>query len=117
MRLDHITILTNDVAESVAFFREILGLEAGPRPPFSFDGAWLYAEGIAVVHLKAPNWLGPENAGAIEHAAFATDDFDGVVARLSASGRAHRVQRLPDGSRRQCFFQDPNGAQIEVTGD
>lgn len=116
MRLDHVTILTSDVEASARFFREALGLEAGPRPAFSFDGAWLYAGGTAVVHLKAPNQLPADAAGPLEHVAFKTEDFDGAVARLDAMGVECRLGRLPDGSLRQCFFRDANGAVIEIAG-
>ena len=116
MRLDHVTVLTSDVGATAAFYRDVLGLEPGPRPPFSFAGAWLYAGGTAVVHLKAPG-LGDAPGGVIEHVAFAVDDFDAAVARLAGRGIPHRLGRLPDGTRRQCFLHDPNGAVIELTGD
>lgn len=116
MRLDHVTILTQDVEATTAFFQEALGLEAGPRPPFSFAGAWLYAGGAALVHLKAPNPSAAKPAGSLEHVAFAVEDFDGAVRRLAERGIAHRLGQLPDGSLRQCFLYDPNGALIELTG-
>ncbi|MDB5512271.1 MAG: putative dioxygenase [Enterovirga sp.] len=116
MRLDHVTILTNDVAASSAFLRDALGLEPGPRPPFSFDGAWLYAGATALVHLKAPNRLPADAEGPLEHVAFRTEDFDRAVGRLDALGIERRLGRLPDGSLRQCFFREPNGALIEITG-
>jgi catechol 2,3-dioxygenase-like lactoylglutathione lyase family enzyme len=117
VRLDHVTILTEDVEGSTEFFREVLGLEPGSRPAFSFSGAWLYAGQDALVHLKAPNPLDPRSRGALEHVAFATAEFEAVVARLGRLGIPHRVQALPDGSRRQCFFSDPNGVLVEVTSD
>jgi len=54
MRLDHVNIRTDDLDASTAFYRDIIGLEVGPRPSFSFAGAWLYHDGQAVVHLKSP---------------------------------------------------------------
>lgn len=43
--MNHFTILTADVDATLAFYSEFLGLRSGPRPPFTFPGAWLYAEG------------------------------------------------------------------------
>ena len=43
--MNHFTILTDDVPGTVRFYREFLGLREGPRPPFDFPGAWLYAGG------------------------------------------------------------------------
>ena len=37
--MNHFTILTDDVPMTVAFYRELLGLTEGPRPPFDFPGA------------------------------------------------------------------------------
>lgn len=115
MKLDHVTVLTDDVDVSTAFYRDMLGLVPGPRPPFSFAGAWLYAEGRAIVHLRAPN-PGGARSGPLEHVAFETRDFDGAVLRLAEAGIPHRLQVLPDGSRRQCFLSDPNGVLIEIVG-
>ena len=39
MRIDHITIATDDLEATSAFYRDVLGLEMGPRPVFPFAGA------------------------------------------------------------------------------
>jgi catechol 2,3-dioxygenase-like lactoylglutathione lyase family enzyme len=114
MRLDHVTIRTDDLEASTAFYRDIIGLEVGPRPNFSFDGAWLYHEGRAVVHLKCP--AAATIDGALEHVAFSTGAFDEVVEVIQARNIEHTVRALPDGSLRQCFLRDPNGALVEITG-
>ena len=41
--MNHFTILTDDVDNTVSFYGDLLGLEPGPRPKFNFPGAWLYA--------------------------------------------------------------------------
>jgi len=40
--MNHFTILTDDLDGTVAFYRELLDLQPGPRPAFGFPGAWLY---------------------------------------------------------------------------
>src|SRR4051795_8814183 len=52
MRIDHVTIATDDLETTVAFYRDVLGLVIGPRPAFPFARAWLYADGRPIVHLK-----------------------------------------------------------------
>ena len=37
--LDHVNIVTADLAASIAFYREVVGLVEGPRPAFPFPGA------------------------------------------------------------------------------
>src|SRR6267143_428827 len=49
--LDHFNIRTRNLADTVRFYEDILGLEKGARPNFAFPGAWMYSEGKAVVHL------------------------------------------------------------------
>jgi catechol 2,3-dioxygenase-like lactoylglutathione lyase family enzyme len=39
---DHINIRTANVTAMTSFYAEVLGLEEGWRPDFSFPGAWLY---------------------------------------------------------------------------
>jgi catechol 2,3-dioxygenase-like lactoylglutathione lyase family enzyme len=99
----------------VAFFRDALGLHEGWRPNFPFGGAWLYAGDSAVVHLvdlraaKAPS-----AQGALDHFAFAIDDFDAARARLDAANVPYRTTEVPGGTIRQMFFTDPNGVNIEL---
>src|SRR5271163_3266299 len=50
-RMDHFTILTTNTEETVAFYYDVLGLTPGPRPDFSFPGAWLYNGGKPVLHV------------------------------------------------------------------
>ena len=68
--LDHVNIRTANLAPMSAFYERVLGLNKGPRPPFSFGGAWHYCGGIAAVHLvevrKAPAGKEPR----LEHFAF-----------------------------------------------
>jgi catechol 2,3-dioxygenase-like lactoylglutathione lyase family enzyme len=110
--LNHVNIATNDVAGSRAFYAKVLGLEAGYRPPFDFDGAWLYAGDKPLIHLQAP--AAGSGTGAVSHAAFEVADFDAAKARLTANGVAFREVTSPDGRNRQLFFRDPNDATIEL---
>ena len=49
--MNHFTVLTDDVSTTVAFYRDLLGLTEGPRPPFDFPGAWLYAADTPILHV------------------------------------------------------------------
>jgi len=50
-QLDHVNIRTNNLAEMVRWYSEVLGLHSGPRPDFPFGGAWMYLGDQPVVHL------------------------------------------------------------------
>ena len=116
VRLDHVTVCTRDMPRSVAFYRDIVGLEPGPRPRFSFDGAWLYANGVPVVHIVERDASG--DAGAIDHFAFAATGLAAYLDRLRAKSIAYKIQPLPPGvpqsGTQQLFFHDPDGARIEI---
>lgn len=48
---DHVNICTRNLDRMIAWYGDILGLRPGARPPFAFEGAWLYIGDSAVVHL------------------------------------------------------------------
>jgi catechol 2,3-dioxygenase-like lactoylglutathione lyase family enzyme len=113
--IDHINIGTDRLAETVAFFREALGLVEGFRPPFGVGGAWLYAGDGAVVHLvDLPKGKRPCDEAALDHFAFAIDDWDGARQRLEAAGVKYRATDVPGAPIRQIFLRDPNGVNIEL---
>ncbi len=115
--LDHFNISTSRLDETVAFFEEILGFENRPddRPDFGVPGAWLFAGSRALVHLVEKELDPGEQSGPLDHVAFSTNDFDGVVARLSEREIEHRLSDESAIGLLQVFFRDPNGVRIEVT--
>ena len=50
--MNHFTILTVDVPSTIEFYSDLLGLTPGPRPPFDFPGAWLYAGGQPILRRR-----------------------------------------------------------------
>ncbi len=112
--MEHFTILTDDLDRTVDFYGDLLGLEAGPRPPFNFPGAWLYCGGRAVLHVVGGRALPEQRAGVLDHMAFAAADLKGTVERLKARGVEYDLRQLAGGGLWQMFFFDPNGAKVEL---
>ena len=112
--MDHFTILTEDVAATVAFYRDILELEAGPRPPFAFPGAWLYGGGRPILHVVGGRPLPPDPRGVLDHMAFSATGLSETVRRLDARAVRYDLQHLPGSSLWQLFFFDPSGARVEL---
>ena len=55
-----------------AFYRDVIGLREGPRPPFRSRGYWLYAGGRDVLHLTVdPGAERASGDGWLDHVAFA----------------------------------------------
>ena len=115
-RLDHVTVCARDVHRSAEFYRTVVGLEPGPRPGFSFDGAWLYAAGTPVVHIVDRQT--PPGSGVIDHFAFTATGLATYLENLRARSIPFDLTVLPPGvpqsGTRQLFFRDPDGARIEL---
>ncbi|WP_454726651.1 MULTISPECIES: VOC family protein [Cupriavidus] len=115
--MNHFTVLTDALEDSVRFYREVLGFETGPRPPFSFPGAWLYAGGAPIVHLVATHALPAPSAGVLDHMAFTATGLAHHVSDLRRRGIPFTLGRLAGSGLWQLFLHDPNGAKIELDFD
>ncbi|HTP47812.1 MAG TPA: VOC family protein [Casimicrobiaceae bacterium] len=112
--MNHFTILTADVEATVEFYREVLGLEAGPRPNFDFPGAWLYAGGSPILHVIGGRPREALKPGVIDHMAFSARGLPSVLATLRARSIEHDCRRQTGSGVWQVFFFDPNGARVEL---
>jgi catechol 2,3-dioxygenase-like lactoylglutathione lyase family enzyme len=120
--LDHVTILSEDLEATRAFYCNVLGLTEGGRPDLGFPGYWLYSGGHAVVHLVggegrlAENRRGEFSPGdaALDHIAFYGRDAPELIGRLQAHNIAYRENRIAEIGLQQLFVRDPNGIMIEM---
>jgi len=123
-----VLVLSDDIERTRDFYRDVVGLAVGPRPPLEFPGYWLYAGNgaAACVHVAerrpyaahaAGLGLGvPERdpgIGPVDHVAFVADDYDELLSRLERHGVAAVRNAVPGGPR-QVFIEDPNGVRIEI---
>ena len=115
--LDHFNIRTRNLADTVQFYEDILGMEKGARPDFAFPGAWMYSEGKAVVHLvdisKTEEPQKPDS-GVVHHVAFISRGFAEMQKRLEGKGFKYDSRQVPGGDLWQIFVDDPNGVMIEL---
>ena len=115
--LDHFNIRTRNLADTVRFYEDVLGLEKGDRPNFAFPGAWMYSEGKAVVHLVdiSPTAEAQKpDSGCVHHVAFVSRGFDAMRQRLSSKNMPFEARQVPGGDLWQIFVNDPNGVMIEL---
>ena len=117
--MNHFTVLTDNLDKTLAFYAELLDLHPGARPPFKFPGAWLYARGgnDPILHVIAGKPKEQLVKGVIDHMAFTGLDLAGTVANLKARSIEYALRRLPDYGTWQLFFDDPNGATVELDFD
>jgi len=117
--MNHFTILTDNLEKTLAFYDEHLGLRPGARPPFTFPGAWLYAEGGSepILHIVAGIDKHRLVKGVIDHMAFTGRDLPATAKKLKDQGIAYELRKLPAYGTWQLFFHDPNGAKVEIDFD
>jgi catechol 2,3-dioxygenase-like lactoylglutathione lyase family enzyme len=128
--LAHYSVRTTDLAASVRFYTEALGLREGFRPPFDFPGAWLYLgddqSEYGVVHLIGSAGAGLDaylgqrdeaslrGAGALDHIAFLATDVISFRQRLDRLGVQRHERTVPTLGLHQVFISDPSGVTIEL---
>jgi catechol 2,3-dioxygenase-like lactoylglutathione lyase family enzyme len=117
--MNHFTILTDDLDRTLTFYGELLDLHPGPRPPFKFPGAWLYARDgkDPILHVIAGKPKTDLVKGVIDHMAFTGKDLPGMLKKLKAHGIAYELRQLPEYGTWQLFFFDHNDAKIELDFD
>ena len=119
--VNHFTILTDDLPQTLEFYEAFLNLKPGARPPFTFPGAWLYADGgkgrDAILHVIAGQPKARLVKGVIDHMAFSGHGLAGALGKLKARGVAYELRQLPSYGTWQLFFFDPNGAKVEIDFD
>src|SRR3546814_11920526 len=82
-RLDHVNLRTAELAAMQPFYSEVLGMSLCPRPPFSFDGAWLYCGVHATLHLvQLPVWPAPVGEQRLDPFAVSAEGWAKVLALL-----------------------------------
>ena len=114
VRLDHATVNTNRLAETVAFYKHFLDLTPGWRPNFGFPGAWLYpADGdYPILHLiEAPQAAA---GGMFDHIAFRGRGLQDYLVKVKATGGWFQALPVPGTPLTQVHHFDPNGIKIEV---
>lgn len=105
--LDHVTLCSTDLARTLGFYQQLLGLQAGPRPTFGVPGSWLYVAARAERSVEG-------RGGAIDHVAFGASGRAVVSSQLDAAAVPFKLVAVPDGSALQMLLRDPDGARIEL---
>ncbi|MBD3626200.1 MAG: VOC family protein [Rhodobacteraceae bacterium] len=115
---DHVNIRTVNLEKMVAWYEDVLGLRAGPRPEFPVPGAWFYLNGTCVLHLieadPAPSAHVEGESLRMEHMAFRAVDMDEFIARLEQRGIAFKLFPFEALDIVLVFIRDPDGNRIHV---
>ena len=125
--LDHVSIPVRDLAESITFYHDVLGLPlADNRPHFYRDGVEILGEWLRLpdgreIHLVVnPNGTFPpaREADKIDftdvHFALRVENIDGVLARLKDVGLKPTINGEGTKWFTQTYVNDPNDHIIEL---
>jgi len=126
-QLEHYLVVSDDVDVTRDFYRDVLGLTVGARPPLGFAGYWLYLGDIPCLHLAdrasyasykarvgTPVPRQTADTGAVDHIAFNATGFDDMLERLEQRQLSYRRNDLDDIGLKQIFIQDPNHVTLEL---
>lgn len=124
--LDHVNLVAADLGATVAFYREMLGLEERD-PPSPLDPSqirWLHdAGGRAIVHVASaarmagrpgyPARIG-RDTGSVDHVALACSGLEAMRARFDAAAVPYRMSGVAGIGLVQLFACDPDNVQLEL---
>jgi len=120
-KLEHVGIMVKDLETSIAFYRDVIGLE--------LRGTMVHTDpSITLAFLRFPGSEETEvelihgyngglpAEGKVHHIAFAVENLEDEIARLRALGVSfleEEITTLPNGSR-YIFFYGPDGEWLEL---
>jgi catechol 2,3-dioxygenase-like lactoylglutathione lyase family enzyme len=118
-RLEHVNLRTANLEAMVAWYGRVLDMHPGPRPGFSFPGAWLYVDGNPIVHLVGVETALGVDAGELrlEHFAISATGIKDLITRIEAEGLRHRLNHIKDFGILQMNLWDPDGNHIHLDFD
>jgi YD repeat-containing protein len=114
-RINHVSIVANNLEESARFYEELFGMERVPTARFPQPVLWLKL-GEQQLHLFEREGHEPRLS---QHFALDADDFNAVYAKAKALGVldtaafGSSLRRHPMGWV-QMYLRDPAGNLIEV---
>lgn len=116
--LNHVSIVANDIEESVAFYRDVFDFEPIPTPNFDFPGQWLEMADESQLHLFGLKTPTPR----YHHFGISVADFEAVyhearerdiLTDFSDDEDSSQMYELPDGAV-QMYLTDPSENVVEV---
>lgn len=113
MKLNHILVLTTDLSAMECFWTELIGLHVGERPPFPFNGVWVYSNNKLLVHIAEQPYSTFRN-GSIAHVALEGANYNVLLERLGNNTYAYTEKVVPLSNERQIFIIGPDGLTVEI---
>ncbi|WP_411726697.1 VOC family protein [Methyloglobulus sp.] len=113
----NIEVTAEQLPKVKAFYEDVLGLKPGFRAVSKRDGAWLYADNKAVIHLSVTEeWMDESDKIHFNHVAFACTGLAEFMSDFSKKDIKYTLEQrsLADREMTQIFLYDPVGIKIEL---
>lgn len=111
LKLNHLHLKTRDPEKTVKFYVDNLGAKIVNQSPRG--GYRLNLHGLELNVTKFLDDQTREQKYGMEHIAIDTDELDALVEKLKKQGIHILEQTVVSGGRRVCFFEGPDGVQLE----
>ena len=111
LKLNHLHLKTKNPEETAKFYVDNLGATIVSES--SSGGYRLDLHGLSLNVTTFVENQTREQMYGMEHIAIDTDEFDALVAKLKAQGIVILEQTAVSRGRRVCFFEGPDGVQLE----
>jgi catechol 2,3-dioxygenase-like lactoylglutathione lyase family enzyme len=114
-RLDHVSLNVIDRTRSIAWYRDVLGLDQRNEPTDDAEPVFMGEFGACIALFQA-EVDSPERAAesvGLRHVAFTVDSLDEAQERLASSGVDFRLE--DHGNAHSVYFRDPDGHTLELT--
>jgi catechol 2,3-dioxygenase-like lactoylglutathione lyase family enzyme len=111
LKLNHVHLKTKDPEKTAKFYVDTLGATIVNK---ASNGSYrLDLHGLSLNVTTFLESQTREQKYGMEHIAIDTDELDTVVEKLKTQGINILEQTTISGGRRVCFFEGPDGVQLE----
>ena len=116
----HVEIGASDLDRSLDFYRDLLDLRPADEPPEAPGVRWLSAGPVLLKLVDVGpgslgGWVNDDLQRGIRHIGFKVGDVDLRAQRIRDAGVRFTLEPLDAvGGVRIAFFQDPDGAHLEI---
>jgi lactoylglutathione lyase len=110
LKLNHLHLKTKDPEKTAKFYVDTLGAKITSQ---NRNGYRLDLHGLSLNVTDFLKEQTREQNYGMEHIAIDTDELDALIEKLKGQGIPILEQTIVSGGRRVCFFEGPDGVQLE----
>ncbi|MDB5865867.1 MAG: glyoxalase [Betaproteobacteria bacterium] len=111
LKMNHLHLKTKDPEKTVKFYVDTLGATIVSQSPSG--GYRIDLHGLSLNVSRFLEQQKREQKYGMEHLAIDTDELDTLVEKLKGQGIHILEETVVSGGRRVCFFEGPDGVQLE----